>query len=375
MDRLLSSPRYGERMAFRWLDAARYADTNGYQLDGDRSMWRWRDWVIEAFNRNLPFDRFVIEQLAGDLLPNPTLDQRIATAFNRNHRTNSEDGIVPEEYAVEYVVDRVDTTSTVFMGLTIGCARCHNHKFDPITQKEYYQLYAYFNNLPENGRVSNFGNAPPWIFAPDRRAAAAAQTARCCNCAHPEATCGAGYKFNRCAEEPGKNRFPQRRIYNGFRPTICWFVTRSMKGLSWKSGSSDEKSGGKASHADDGLINPVQPEGNPGADPQVVEIGFKNGTPKFVPAPTGQGVEFDGSIFFDAGKAANFDYRDRRSRFQTQVRHLSLDQSRIGKQRRDRHADARQRRGEREWPAEGQRLRPLLHQWQDPFQPCRRVGR
>jgi hypothetical protein len=168
VDRLLNSPRYGERMAFRWLDAARYADTNGYQLDGDRSMWRWRDWVIEAFNRNLPFDRFIIEQLAGDLLPNPTLDQTIATAFNRNHRTNSEDGIVPEEYAVEYVVDRVDTTSTVFMGLIIGCSRCHNHKFDPITQKEYYQLYAYFNNLPENGRVSNFGNAPPWIFAPDR---------------------------------------------------------------------------------------------------------------------------------------------------------------------------------------------------------------
>ena len=173
VDRLLASPRYGERMAFRWLDAARYADTNGYQVDGEREMWRWRDWVIEAFNRNLPFDQFVIEQLAGDLLPNPTLEQRIATGFNRNHRGNSEDGLVPEEYAVEYVVDRVDTVSTVFLGLTMGCARCHNHKFDPFTQKEYYQLYAYFNNIPEDGRFSNFGNAAPWIPAPTAAAAGA----------------------------------------------------------------------------------------------------------------------------------------------------------------------------------------------------------
>ena len=116
VDRLLRSPQYGERMAFPWLDAARYADSNGYQTDGERFMWRWRDWVIDAFNRNMPFDQFTIEQLAGDLLPNATLDQKIATGFNRNHRGNSEGGIVPEEYAVEYVVDRVDTTSTVFMG-------------------------------------------------------------------------------------------------------------------------------------------------------------------------------------------------------------------------------------------------------------------
>src|SRR5262245_11456742 len=140
VDRLLASPRYGERMASRWLDASRYADTNGYQVDGDRSAWPWRDWVIDAFNRNKPFDQFIVEQLAGDLLPNATLDQRIATAFNRNHRINAEGGIVPEEYRIEYVDDRVDTISTVFMGLTMGCARCHNHKYDPFTQKEYYQL-------------------------------------------------------------------------------------------------------------------------------------------------------------------------------------------------------------------------------------------
>src|SRR6185436_14503573 len=123
VDRLLASPRYGERMARPWLDAARYADTSGYQTDGPRVMWRWRDWVIEAFNSNMPFDRFTLDQLAGDLLSGATLDQHMASAFNRNHRINSEGGIIPEEYAVEYVVDRVETTATVWLGLTMGCAR------------------------------------------------------------------------------------------------------------------------------------------------------------------------------------------------------------------------------------------------------------
>ena len=166
VDRLLASPRYGERMAIRWLDAARYADTNGYQTDAERHMWRWRDWVIDAFNRNKPFNQFVVEQIAGDLLPNATLEQKIATGFNRNHRGNSEGGIVPEEYLAEYAVDRVDTMSTVFLGLTVGCARCHNHKYDPFTQREYYQLFAYFNNIPELGRYLKYGNTPPLVKAP-----------------------------------------------------------------------------------------------------------------------------------------------------------------------------------------------------------------
>jgi hypothetical protein len=166
LDRLFASPRYGERMAIRWLDAARYADTNGYQTDAERFMWRWRDWVIDAFNRNMPFDRFALEQIAGDLLPNASLDQKIATGFNRNHRGNSEGGIVPEEYLAEYAMDRVETTSTVFLGLTLGCARCHNHKYDPFTQKEFYQLYAYFNNIPELGRYLKYGNTPPYVKAP-----------------------------------------------------------------------------------------------------------------------------------------------------------------------------------------------------------------
>ena len=166
VDRLLGTPRFGERMAARWLDAARYADSNGYQYDGERVMWRWRDWVIGAFNNNKPFDRFTLEQIAGDMLPNATLEQKIATGFNRNHRANTEDGIIPEEYAVEYVVDRVETTSTVFLGLTLGCARCHNHKYDPFQQKEFYQIFAYFNNIPELGRAMKYGNSPPLISAP-----------------------------------------------------------------------------------------------------------------------------------------------------------------------------------------------------------------
>jgi hypothetical protein len=166
VDRLLDSPRYGERMALEWLDAARYADTNGYQTDGERNMWRWRDWVIDAFNRNMPFDRFTIEQLAGDLLPNPTLDQLIATGFHRNHRGNGEGGVIGEEYLVEYVVDRVDTTSTVWLGMTLGCARCHDHKYDPFSQREFYEVFAFFHNVPEMGRVFKYGNSPPTIPAP-----------------------------------------------------------------------------------------------------------------------------------------------------------------------------------------------------------------
>jgi hypothetical protein len=166
VDRLLASPRYAERMAIRWLEAARYADTNGYQTDGVRDMYRYRDWVIEAFQKNMPFDQFTIEQIAGDMLPNATLSQKIASAFHRNHRTTAEGGIVDEEWRVEYVADRAETTSTVFLGLTIGCARCHDHKYDPLKQKEFYSLYAFFNNVPEKGFVYNFGNERPLIKAP-----------------------------------------------------------------------------------------------------------------------------------------------------------------------------------------------------------------
>lgn len=152
VDRILSSLRYGERWAWEWLDVARYADTNGYQGDRTRDMWPWRDWVITAFNDNMPYSEFTIKQLAGDLLPNASRNDILATAFNRNHPYNTEGGTIPEETRVVNVFDRVETTGTAWMGLTLECARCHDHKFDAITQKEYYQLYDYFNQTSEEGR-------------------------------------------------------------------------------------------------------------------------------------------------------------------------------------------------------------------------------
>ena len=167
VDQLLASPRYGEHMAVNWLEASRYADTDGYQNDRYRYQWAWRDWLIRALNQNLPYDQFVTHQLAGDMLPDATLHQQIATGFCRNHRINSEAGSIPEEWQVEYVADRVDTLGTVFLGLTISCARCHDHKFDPISQRDYYQLFAYFNNVPEFGTGPNNGNSPPFITVPN----------------------------------------------------------------------------------------------------------------------------------------------------------------------------------------------------------------
>ena len=159
IDRLLASPRYGEKMAQQWLDFARYADSNGFQSDTSRQMWPWRDWVIGAYNRNLPFDQFTIEQLAGDLLPNPTREQIVATGFNRNHRLNGEGGRIVEEWFAETVIDRVETTGLTWLALTFNCCRCHDHKYDPITQKEFYQIFAYFNSNDENGVLDDFGGA------------------------------------------------------------------------------------------------------------------------------------------------------------------------------------------------------------------------
>ena len=169
VDRLLNSQAYGERMAVPWLDLARFADSDGYHADAPRSMWQYRDWVIQAFNANQPFDRFVVDQLAGDLLPAPTLDQRVATAFNRNGMSSTEGGADPDEYLNKYVTDRVNTFGTVFLGSSIQCAECHNHKYDPFTQREYYQLYDFFNRIPEKGLDSD--PAPPFIQVPTARQA------------------------------------------------------------------------------------------------------------------------------------------------------------------------------------------------------------
>ncbi len=321
VDRLLSGERYGERMAFRWLDAARYADTNGYQIDGDRSMWRWRDWVIEAFNRNLPFDQFVIEQLAGDLLPNATLDQRIATAFNRNHRINAEGGIVPEEYRNEYVVDRVDTTSTVFMGLTMGCARCHNHKYDPFTQKEYYQLTAYFNSIDEDGHSFDQGNSPPLMAAPtteqqqrlrqfDREIALAEK--------QYEALAKKSVGLQRRWEKTLAGRGGSPTVREGLTPSATPSLTvglptdKLIAHLAMDENAAPVFNKSDRAYHDQYNQQRDEPE-------QKFEVGFKEGNPRYVEAPTGQGVAFDGKLYFDAGIHADFRYkttsRDYRERF------------------------------------------------------------
>src|SRR5262245_8102844 len=307
VDRLLASPRYGERMAFRWLDAARYADTNGYQVDGDRSAWRWRDWVIEAFNQNKPFDQFIVEQLAGDLLPNATLDQKIATAFNRNHRINAEGGVVPEEYRVEYVVDRVDTTSTVFMGLTLGCARCHNHKYDPFTQKEYYQLTAYFNSIDEDGHSFDQGNSPPVMAAPTKE-----QRRRLRRFSQEIAR--AERHYDSLAEKSAKaQRHWENSLLASKNANQQWFPDDKLivrLPLDAQSAPVFKKSD-RAYH-DQYTGRKDEPE-------QKLEIGYKEGLPRYVESPTGQGVAFDGKLYFDAGIHADFRYKsistDYRERF------------------------------------------------------------
>ena len=167
IDRLLASPHYGERMASVWLNAARYADSNGFQQDGDTWQWLWRDWVVDALNADMPFDQFSIDQLAGDLLPNATREQQLATAFNRNHLLNGEGGAIPEEQRFNNLFDRVDTTSTTWLGLTMACAQCHDHKYDPLTQADYYQLLHVFNQVPESGRPGRQSDrirvAPPLL--------------------------------------------------------------------------------------------------------------------------------------------------------------------------------------------------------------------
>ena len=160
VDKLLDSENYGERMASIWMDIARYGDSHGYQDDTERTMWPWRDWVIHAYNKNLPYDEFITWQLAGDLIPNATKEQIIATGFNRNHKITQEGGVIPEEYRVEYVADRAITTSKLMMGLTMECARCHSHKYDNITHDEFYGFYGFFNNINEKGLIA-YGDFAP----------------------------------------------------------------------------------------------------------------------------------------------------------------------------------------------------------------------
>jgi mono/diheme cytochrome c family protein len=281
VDRLLKSPRYGERMAVRWLDLARYADTSGYQNDGERFMWRWRDWVIEAFNNNMPYDQFTVEQMAGDLLPNPTLEQRIATAFHRNHRGNAEGGVIPEEFAAEYVVDRVETTATVWLGLTLGCTRCHDHKYDPFSQKEFYQLFAYFNNLPENGRAIKDGNSPPYIQAPTR--AQRKQLAKL-----KTKLAAAEQSFRKLGPEVDRAQAAWEKSLNTDRP-INWTVTENLV----------------ARFDLDAVSQDIQASG--GRKPADA-FHFKDGNPTFAPGKLGRAANLDGKRYIDAGDVGKFDF-------------------------------------------------------------------
>lgn len=174
---LLASPHYGEHMAREWLDFARYADSHGFQTDSSRSMWPWRDWVISAYNRNLPFDQFTLQQIAGDLMPGSGQQELIATGFNRNHRINGEGGIIAEEWRIENIIDRVETTSFTWLGLTMNCARCHDHKYDPITQKDFYSMFAFFNNIGESGTIQGASNRSGGNSDPIMRVMAPAQEA------------------------------------------------------------------------------------------------------------------------------------------------------------------------------------------------------
>ena len=303
VDRLLATTAYGERMAVSWLDGARYADSSGYQTDAERSMWRYRDWVIDAYNANMPFDQFTIEQLAGDMLPDATLDQRIASAFNRNHSQNGEGGIIPEEFLVENVVDRVSTTSTVWLGLTLGCARCHDHKFDPISQQEFYEVFAHFNNVPERGKAFKYGNSPPMVTAPTadqfaalaeldeklaeaREAFASLETEAAAAQQQWEASLPAAGRVDWVLRDRLLVHHPLDGdiggVYNGEPITVSPPVTVGVRA----------------------------PEEEPEELTLPVNVTLMDGRPHFVPGRVAEALSFDGQRFVDAGDIANFTYND-----------------------------------------------------------------
>jgi len=311
VDRLLKSPRFGEKMAVHWLDAARYADTSGYQNDGPRYMWRWRDWVVNAFNANKPYDEFVVEQLAGDMLPNPTLQQQIATAFNRNHRGNAEGGVVPEEFQVEYVVDRVETTFTVVQGLTMGCARCHEHKFDPLSQKDFYRVFAYFNNIPEYGRAIKEGNSPPYIKAPTKD-----QQKQLRQLSRQLATAKKRFRTLQPKIAAAQQRWEQR--FDDTNRNVNWTVTEGLiahfpldgdpvnrvKPANRKSRRPETAGGGRSSSTSGGRQTADSSRDNP--TPR-----FENAREAYAAGRFRQSAALDGQRFINAGDMGDFGYFDK----------------------------------------------------------------
>ncbi len=287
VDRLLASPRSAERMALQWLDAARYADSNGYNNDEDRTMWPWRDWVIQAFTENMPYDRFLTEQLAGDLLPQPTLAQQVATGFNRNHVLTTEGGIVDEEYRIEYVADRVQTTSTVFLGLSFQCARCHDHKFDPLTQRDYYRFFAYFNNISDKVLGYNKGTpGEPFIAAPS-----ASQQAEAAQIQATRQAVEKQIAAHIAGIQPAVDKWEQS-------------LSPEEKRVSTPAGQSlmigfDETSGDQAKFS------------LPNASVPAAAVGKVQGKATWKPGKLLGALEFDGKTFVDCGQQGVFDKADR----------------------------------------------------------------
>ncbi len=285
VDSLLSSPHYGERMAADWMDVSRYADTHGYTVDRYRDMSPWRDWVIQSFNKNMSYDQFVTEQLAGDLLTDATKDQKLATGFNRNHQQNMEGGIVPEEFRVEYVADRTNTFGTAFLGLTFECARCHDHKYDPVSQKEYFQLFSFFNNINEAGQISWDNAMPvPTLLLTDEK------TDEIIN-----------YIRN---EIDSKEQVIEDTYDQSGRAFLEWFNS-----LEYRSIDEGQLSAHKLAHFrfESNLRNELAPFHSGKMKQQFVPDGLK---PSFVSGKDSMGILLDGDAWIDFGDIGRFERSD-----------------------------------------------------------------
>jgi hypothetical protein len=281
VDRLLASEEHAERMAMHWLDASRYADTNGYNNDETRTMWPWRDWVIHAFHSGMPYDQFVTEQLAGDLIPDATLSQRVATGFNRNHVLTTEGGIIPEEYQAEYVADRVHTAATVFMGLSMRCARCHDHKFDPVSQRDFYRFAAYFNNIPD--KIVSYNSAK--MAAPVVKVPSAAQQRELEQLTSQQQQLTVDLKAR--TESLDANVLTWELALTP--ETISELGSLGLTGRF----TFDEHDGNQ-------VLNTVDPSSN----------GTIHGPASHVPGIAGNSLSFDGSTWVDAGQVGAFDSED-----------------------------------------------------------------